>query len=108
MAVEQMTRTQLACKIVDLRKLRPSMTFGRAEDPMPAASVDVNTQLRKVKEWSDKQKRENKFDEKLKTYYREAEILASIRHPNIIGIEKVFVTDNTMSVFETTRYPIHS
>jgi serine/threonine protein kinase len=96
MAIDQTTRTQLACKIVDLRKLRPGTHFGKKQSPTAADHVNNNSQLRKVKEWGEKQRRENKHDEKLKTYYREAEILASIRHPNIIGLEKVFVTDNTM------------
>lgn len=53
-----------------------------------------------MKQWSDQQTRENQLDSKLKTYYREAEILASLRHPNIIGLEKVFVTDNTIYMFQ--------
>ena len=96
MAIEKQTRTQLACKIVDLRPLRPATQFGRAEEPVPATDVIAKEQLRKVKVWAEKQKPENKFEAKVRTYYREAEILASIRHPNIIGLEKVIVTDNTM------------
>ena len=100
MAIEQTTRTQLACKVVDLRKLRPTIRFGRKEAPLPANEVDVKDQLRKVRNWGHQQQRENKLDEKLKIYYREAEILSSIRHPNIIGLEKVFVTDNTIYMFQ--------
>ena len=82
MAIEQSQRTQLACKIVDLRKLespgRPE--FQRWERPAPAQDVDSRLQLVKVKSWGKKQKKENRLEEKLKTYYREAEILASLSH----------------------------
>ena len=48
------------------------------------------------KQWAEKDRPNKKPDEKLKAYYREADILTSVRHPNIIGLERVFVTDNTM------------
>jgi serine/threonine protein kinase len=98
MAVEQKSRVQLACKIVDLRPLQRRLRFGKPEEPLPAEDVNLKTQVRKVKVWSERQKPENQLDPKLRTYYREFEILSSIRHPNIIGLEKVFVTDNTMYV----------
>jgi serine/threonine protein kinase len=96
MAVEQKSRVQLACKIVNLRPLQRRMQFGKSEGPLPAEDIDLKSQVRRVKLWSARQKPENQFDPKLRTYYREFEILSSIRHPNIIGLEKVFVTDNTM------------
>ena len=116
MAVEQSRGTQLACKVVDLRKLQqPSrMTFGRWEQPAAAEDVDSRLQLAKVKSWVKKQKKDNQLGQKLKTYYREVDILASLNHvrilqrmgpfraidlimqPNIIGLEKVYITDNSM------------
>ena len=82
MAIEQSQRTQLACKVVDLRKLQPPsrMRFGRREQPAAAEDVDSRLQLTKVKSWAQRQKRDNKLEEKLKTCYREAEILASLNH----------------------------
>ena len=82
MAIEQGTRTQLACKLVDLRKLGPQSQAktGRPEQPATAEKVDNRIQLRKVKEWVDQQKRYGSLEKKLKIYYREAEILASINH----------------------------
>ena len=100
MAIEQTARAQLACKIVDLRRLRPAFNFGRPESALPANEVNSRDQARLIKQWSDQQKRHNKLEVKLKAYYGEAEILASIRHPNIIGLEKVFVTDNTIYMFQ--------
>jgi serine/threonine protein kinase len=100
MAIEQTARTQLACKLVDLRRLRPSLRFGRRESILPADEVSSKDQARRLKQWADQTKRENKVEVKLKAYYSEAEILASIRHPNIIGLEKVFVTDNTIYMFQ--------
>jgi serine/threonine protein kinase len=90
----------MACKLVDLRKLRPTLRFGKAERRLSAEDVSYTDQLQRIKQWGDQQKRENKLEVKLKAYYSEAEILASIRHPNIIGLEKVFVTDNNIYMFQ--------
>jgi hypothetical protein len=92
MAIELSQRKQLACKIVDLRKLRlPSrMRFGRSERPVPAEDVDSRLQLVKVKSWGQKQKRNNRLEERLKTYYREAEILASLSHASFILCQPSF------------------
>ncbi|RMD43127.1 hypothetical protein DV735_g2056, partial [Chaetothyriales sp. CBS 134920] len=68
MAVEQKTRSQLACKVVDLRKFKQQIPLRRSEK-------QGNTKL----------------EEKLRIYYRE---------PNIISLEKVFVTHNTLYMFQ--------
>jgi hypothetical protein len=79
MAIKQVQRKQLACKIVDLRK--PSRTsFGRWERPAAAEKVDSRIQLAKVKSWVKKWKKDNQVEEKLKAYYREAFILSSLKH----------------------------
>ena len=82
MAIEQSARRQVACKTVDLRKLKPKMqnTFGRPEQPAAAEDVDSRAQLRKVKDWCNQQKRGKGLENKLKIYFREAEILASVSH----------------------------
>ena len=82
MAIEQSARRQVACKLVDLRMLRPKMqnTFGRPEQPAAAENVDSRIQLRKVKDWGNQQRRGKGLEHKLKIYFREVEILASISH----------------------------
>lgn len=112
MAIEQHARAQVACKVVELRKIgRGRSRYGPPERPVPAEDVDILVQQQKIKAWGE-QKRENHLEEKLKLYFREIEILASISHvsrqkhcllqanlevqPNIIGVEKVYVTQNTM------------
>jgi hypothetical protein len=92
MAIEQFQRKQLACKIVDLRKLQPPnrMVFGRWEQPAAAEDVDSRSQLAKVKSWGQKQKKDNRLEEKLKTYYREADILASLNHVSCSLISTFF------------------
>jgi hypothetical protein len=91
MAIEQFQRKQLACKIVDLRKLQsPSrMAFGRWEQPAAAEDIDSRPQLAKVKSWGQKQK-DSRLEEKLKTYYREADILASLNHVSCSLISTFF------------------
>ena len=86
MAIEQSRRTQLTCKVVDLRKLQPPsrMRFGRREQAAAAEDVDSRLQLVKIKSWGQKRKRDNRVEEKLKTCYREAEILASLSHVRLL------------------------
>ena len=57
MAVEQTARRQLACKVVDLRKLRPKTFIGRRERPAAAEDVDDRFQMRKILDWAEKQKK---------------------------------------------------
>ncbi|OCT50699.1 protein-serine/threonine kinase [Cladophialophora carrionii] len=102
MAIEQSTRHQVACKVVDLRVLMPGAQtkFGRADQPVAAEDIDNRTQVRKLKAWALQQKRKDALERQLSKYYREVDILASISHPNIIGIEKVYITDNTMYIMQ--------
>jgi hypothetical protein len=68
--------------MVDFRRLipKPQNMFGRPEQPVAAEDVDIRVQLRKIKDLADQQKRERGLQEKLKVYFREVEILASINH----------------------------
>lgn len=83
MAIEQWSRGQVACKVVDMRK--PESHFGRPEEPAAAEDVDSRVQMRKVKAWADQQKRQICMEDKLKLYLREVEILASISHVSYPG-----------------------
>lgn len=114
MAINSSQRRQLACKIVDLRKLRPQTRarIGREEQHAQAEDVDNRVQLRKLAALADEKKRAHLLEDKLTRWYREVDILASINHvcvpsafvvaaahcmqPNIVGLEKVFITDNTL------------
>ena len=88
MAIEQHTRKQIACKLIDLRRLAPRSTsfFGRPEQPEPADKVDTRVQQKKIKKWIFQKKREIGVEKKLKQYFREVEILASINHVSRISI----------------------
>ena len=82
MAIEQSNRTQLACKIVDLRKLRcaPLAGVDRVESPAAAEEVDTRIQIAKVKSWAERKQRKGRIEQELQVYYREASILASLNH----------------------------
>ncbi|KAK5219683.1 hypothetical protein LTR72_008067 [Exophiala xenobiotica] len=81
MAIEQHARAQVACKIVDLRKLMGKpLNFGPPDQPAAAEDVDSRAERRKVKAWGNQQKREGRLEDKLRLYFREVEILASISH----------------------------
>ena len=82
MAVDQHTRQQVACKVVDLRVLMPGAQtrFGRSDQPAAADEIDNQDQIRKVKAWGIQQKRKDALEKQLSKYYREIDILASISH----------------------------
>jgi hypothetical protein len=82
MAIGQSRRTQLACKIVDLRKLKssPRMQIGRSERAAAAEDVDSQVQMAKIKSWAKRKQNESRLVQQLKVYYREARILASLSH----------------------------
>lgn len=82
MAIEQHTRTQVACKLINFCRLGPRSAsfFERPEQPAAAEKVDGRVQQRKIKGWVDQKKREIGVEKKLKQYFREVEILASISH----------------------------
>ena len=82
MAIEKTTNTQIACKMVDLRPLQTRTTafIGRLEQPAAAKDVDSRLQLRKITEYVQGQRNDNKLEEQLAKYYREIEILSSLRH----------------------------
>ena len=82
MAIEQSTRTQLACKIVDLRRLKssPRTKIGRLEIAAAAEDVDSRVQMAKIKSWGERKQREAHLKQQLRIYHREATILASLSH----------------------------
>lgn len=101
LAIEQRSRTQLACKVVDLRQVGTSRKRKRIFEPLRAvSSTDPKQELVAVQMWADRKKRQIPFQKLLGIYFREFEILSSLNHPNIIGIDKFFVTDNTLYIFE--------
>ncbi|KAI9372537.1 kinase-like domain-containing protein [Aspergillus egyptiacus] len=93
MAYKRSTGQQFACKIVDLRAARDRLakegeaqheqTFKKAIDPKLKKDF-VELQL------------QGKLDQ----YHREAKILETLQHPNIIGLEKVIKSDNTIYMFQ--------
>ena len=89
MAIEQSRRTQLACKIVDLRKLRssPRTRIGRLESPAAAEDVDSRVQMAKIKTWGEQKQKATRLEQQLKVYHREASILASLSHVNYIHLQ---------------------
>jgi len=101
MAIDQTSRTQLACKVVDLRRIGPMREQSDSrQQAQPRSTGHAKSELRKVRTWADKQKRQVPLEKKFNSYMREFEILSSISHPNIIALDKVFITDNNIYVFQ--------
>ncbi|RWQ96151.1 putative serine/threonine protein kinase [Paecilomyces variotii] len=107
MAISKETGQQVACKIVDIRGLRNKLQCLEAQEAiMPskgnisslATEIDNCTQEQASTEWRRRQYLLKYIKDKLKIYDREAEILEKLCHPNIIRIEQVIKTTNTMQV----------
>jgi len=82
MAIEQSSRTQVACKIIDLRKLKfaPQEKIGELESAAAADDVDSQVEMAKIRPWAERKQKENRLEQQLRIYHREASILASLRH----------------------------
>lgn len=101
MAVERSSKTQLACKIVNLRRVtikgRPK---ANAEERSTSVDkMDSSEQKQSIESWVERKKVAKIREDRLKLYRREAHILSQINHPNIIGLEKVYISDNTIYMF---------
>ncbi|MCJ1400013.1 Meiosis-specific serine/threonine-protein kinase mek1 [Xylographa trunciseda] len=92
MAVNRQLGRQLACKIVDLRAVRRheskkwqssrTLRSGISQKLLPVADVKL------------------KMDEAVARQLREVEILKHLDHANIIRLEKVYQTKDTVYIFE--------
>jgi hypothetical protein len=85
MAINESQRRQLACKVVDLRKLRvytKRKPTGK-EQPAQAEDVDNRVQMRKLAALADEKKKKQSLEHNLERWYREVDILASITHVSV-------------------------
>lgn len=81
MAIEKVKRSQLACKIINIRKIRASTRrMGRLEQPASADDVNDRSQLRNLKSWGTRQAKVHALEERLKDIRREADILERLSH----------------------------
>ncbi|ODM15490.1 hypothetical protein SI65_09093 [Aspergillus cristatus] len=100
---------QLACKVVDLRAMRDRATKEIEEQKLKffrnkwqASMVKSNNDertdviaVRGLENYLSK-----KVQEKLDIYHREAKVLENLSHPNIISVEKVIRSSNTIYLFQ--------
>ncbi|KAL4870368.1 kinase-like domain-containing protein [Aspergillus spectabilis] len=93
MAYKRSTGQQFACKIVDLLAVRQRL-----------AKQEEARHERKFKNTMSPELRDNyvkiQLKEKLDQYHREAKILETLQHPNVIGLEKVIQSGNTIYMFQ--------
>ncbi|PVI07561.1 kinase-like protein [Periconia macrospinosa] len=90
-AVHQQTQRQLACKIVNLQSLyRGSQT----------SEADLRLPLSKHHQYTSKIEPRKRLPTQIIRCCREVTILQDLVHPNIISIEKVFYSTNTLYIFE--------
>lgn len=86
MAVSMEHRKQLACKIIDiggLKKRLDRIEWGKRTElraPRPAAEVDVQEEIEKVKYWAERRRETLGIESKLRVYKREVDILKDLHH----------------------------
>ncbi|RHZ74237.1 hypothetical protein CDV55_107134 [Aspergillus turcosus] len=97
MAFNKETGQQLACKIVDLRTLKDRVI--EEFDGERSRFFEMHTN-RVVAARAHNGYIAGKIQEKLEIYDREARILARLCHPNIIRVEKVIRSSNTIYLFQ--------
>ncbi|PGH18269.1 CAMK protein kinase [Helicocarpus griseus UAMH5409] len=106
MAISTRYRKQVACKIIDIGGMRKQLDHVKREKSTefsayrPARQVDVNEYPAKVEMWAQRRRETSYLESKLKVYKREVEILKDLWHPNIISLEKVFLSQNTIYIFQ--------
>ncbi|KAE8360200.1 kinase-like domain-containing protein [Aspergillus caelatus] len=102
MAFKKDTGQQLACKIVDLRALKNKVVREAEDQHSRHFKEDAfpPNRNRLLVTRAFKKSLQRKIQEKLDVYSREARILESLCHPNIISIEKVIESSNTIYLFQ--------
>ncbi|KZF19118.1 kinase-like protein [Xylona heveae TC161] len=95
LAYNMQTQRQLVCKVIDVNKLRAA---SYQQSSINNASNGRNARSKNGLGGTLDPK--GLLEKTIATQMREVDILKSLNHPNIISIEKVFVTDNTIYIFE--------
>ncbi|KAL3469252.1 kinase-like domain-containing protein [Aspergillus californicus] len=93
MAYKRSTGHQFACKIVDLLAVKQRL----------AKEAETQYEQKFKKAISSNEREEyvkSHLRGKLDQYHREAKILEALQHPNIIGLEKVIKSTNTIYMFQ--------
>ncbi|CAI6333392.1 unnamed protein product [Periconia digitata] len=89
-AVHQATQRQLACKIVNLKSLYRESQPPDTKLLLPFSEHHQHSHAREA----------GRLPSQVIRCCREVTILKDLSHPNIIGIEKVFYSTNTLYIFE--------
>ncbi|KAF2004398.1 kinase-like protein [Amniculicola lignicola CBS 123094] len=85
MAIHQKTQRQMACKIIDIHHLTSNQNV--------ESLGDQNLHLT----MSETKKR---WPPRASKFFREFDILKDLSHPNIVGLEKVLWSSNTIYIFQ--------
>ncbi|KAI1915371.1 hypothetical protein LOZ61_001770 [Ophidiomyces ophidiicola] len=106
MALNLRNGTQVACKIVDLSAIKSrlqgsdSRALYQQHQAARCSGNNPESGSQEGQEFRTGQQTARKVEEKLRVYEREVEILQTLRHPNIIGIEMACNTGRTLYIFE--------
>ena len=87
LGVNQETQQQLACKLVKL-------------DHMYKTRAAPNLRISSVRRDQSTSKQSKRWPTRIATCFREFDILKDLSHPNIITLEKVFWSHNTIYIFQ--------
>ncbi|KAL4900162.1 hypothetical protein BDW74DRAFT_182923 [Aspergillus multicolor] len=93
MAYKKSTGQQFACKIVNLLTIKHQLAIESEKRHGQAFKKTMSTKMRESYI-------RFQLQGKLEQYHREAKILETLQHPNIIGLEKVIISGNTIYMFQ--------
>lgn len=100
-AIHRKTQRQLACKIVDLAHIYANLEAQGLRSPTAQKHYDFYSKPENGSRIQDYPLRyPNRWPKKVKKCFREFEIAKNLSHPNIIAIEKVFWSSNTVYIFQ--------
>lgn len=100
-AIHQKTQRQLACKIVDLTHIHAKLKDRGLRSVNAQTTSDLDGKLSEscgIHEYP--LNLPDRWPKKVKKCFREFEITKNLSHPNVIAIEKIFLSSNTIYIFQ--------
>ena len=85
----------MACNVVELDYIGT----GKEKSSSKRLGTDTRSEVEKIVTWANGKAREISLEDKLSSYFRECDLISTFSHPNIIAIDKIFVTNSNLYIF---------
>lgn len=90
MTVDQSSKAQLACAIIQLGRTRE---IGRGK-------TSVIRQVKSLAKWREEQIESHSIEAQLERHLNRVKLQNASRHPNVLTVHKIYVTDDTLYIFQ--------